>query len=86
MNNTLLALPLLFLASCASTQNASVADYNRDGVISNAEYAQYNKRADVQDRNVYTESNKRRNSVNTARDVRDGIGAVRDVRNIIRNF
>ena len=76
----------LALASCASTQNASVADYNGDGVISNAEYSQYNKRADIQDRNVYTESNKRRNTVNSVRDVRDSVGAVRDVRSILRNW
>ena len=80
------ALSPFFLSSCASTQNYGVADFNRDGVISNAEYLQYQKQKDIEDRNVYSESVKRRNATNTVRDARDAVGGVRDLRNIIRNF
>lgn len=86
MKKLLLILPVIALASCASTQNASVADYNGDGVISDAEAKQYHKQAGVQERNVYTESVKRRNAVNTARDVRQGIGNVLGARNLLRAF
>lgn len=67
-------------------QNASVADYNGDGVISDAEARQYQKQASVQERNVFTESVKRRNAVNTTRDVRQGIGDILGTRNLLRNF
>lgn len=86
MKALLLALPALLFASCASVQNASVADYNGDGVISDAEAKQYHKQASIQERNVYTESTKRRNAVNTTRDVRDGLGNVLQTRNILRAF
>lgn len=79
-------LPIVALASCASVQNASVADYNGDGVISDAEARQYQKQASVQERNVFTESVKRRNAVNTTRDVRQGIGDILGTRNLLRNF
>lgn len=78
--------PLVLLANCASTQNASVADYNGDGLISDAERNQYYKQQGVQRENVYTESVKRRNAVNTTRDVRDGLGNVLGARNILRAF
>ncbi|MDP0490607.1 MAG: hypothetical protein Q7Q71_06120 [Verrucomicrobiota bacterium JB023] len=89
MKNTryLLALACLFtLANCASTQTAAVADYNGDGLISDAETKQYYKQQNVQRENVYTESVKRRNAVNTTRDVREGLGNVLGARNILRAF
>lgn len=86
MKAILLAVPALAFASCASMQNASVADYNGDGVISNAEAAQYHKQAGIQERNVYTESVKRRNAVNTTRDVRDSLWNARAISNTIKNF
>ena len=86
MKNIILALPIVTLVSCASVQNASVADYNGDGVISDAESKQYHKQAGIQERNVYTESVKRRNAVNTTGDVREGLGNVLGTRNILRAF
>lgn len=74
----------LVLSNCASTQTASVADYNGDGAISRAEAAQYHRQKDIEDRNVYTESVKRRNAYNTVRDVRDTAWAARSLRNTIR--
>lgn len=75
------------LSSCASLQSANqVADYNGDGVISNAEYAQFQKQKNIEDRNVYSESVKRENAVNTVRDVRDATGAASSTVNIFRNF
>lgn len=64
----------MMLSNCASFQSANqVADYNGDGVVSNAEYVQFNKQKNVEDRNVYSESVKRRNVVNTVGDVNDTI-------------
>ncbi len=75
------------LSSCASFANANqLADYNRDGVITNAEYAQYQKSRNVEDRAVYSETIKRENMVNTVRDVRDAAGAASSTVNIFRNF
>jgi hypothetical protein len=74
----------LTLSNCASVQSAAVADYNGDGVVSRAEAAQYHRQKDIEDRNVYTESNKRRNAVNTVRDVRDVGWAARSIRNTAR--
>ena len=86
MKALLLVIPALAFVSCASTQNASVANYNGDGVISNAESAQYHKQAGIQERNVYTESVKRRNAVNTTRDVRDTLWNARSIQNTIKHF
>ena len=77
MKFLLLILPAAALVSCASVQTASVADYNGDGVISNAEYVQFQKQKDIEDRNVYTESVKRRNATNTVRDATEALGHVR---------
>ncbi|WP_435892825.1 hypothetical protein [Oceaniferula spumae] len=77
-------LSALTLSNCASVQSAAVADYNRDGVISRAEASQYHRQKDIEDRNVYTESVKRRNVTNTVRDARDTAWAARDLRNTIR--
>ncbi len=90
MKKALFLLPVLAtlgLSSCASLQSANqVADYNGDGVISNAEYAQFQKQKNIEDRNVYSESVKRTNAVNTVRDVRDATGAASSTVNIFRNF
>ena len=86
MKALLLALPVLAFASCASTQTAGVADFNQDGLISDAESKQYHKQAGIQERNVYTESVKRRNAVNTTRDVRDSLWNVQATRNLLRNW
>lgn len=90
MKKALLVLPViatLGLSSCASLQSANqVADYNGDGVISNAEYAQFQKQKNIEDRNVYSESVKRTNAVNTVRDLRDASGAASSTVNIFRNF
>ena len=75
------------LSNCASTQSANqVADYNRDGLVSDAEYKQYMKQKNVEDRNVYSESTKRRNVTNTVRDVRDTVGAARSASWMLRNW
>lgn len=74
------------LVSCASFQNHSVADYNGDGLISAAEESQYNRQRNIEDRNVYSESVKRRNVTNTARDVRDTVGAVRSTKWLLDSF
>ena len=86
MKALLLAIPTIALASCASMQTYEVADYNRDGLVSNAEYQQYNKQKDIEDRNVYSESVKRRNAVNTTRDVRDSLWNARAIMNTLENF
>lgn len=75
------------LSSCASLQSATdVSDYNGDGVVSNAEYAQFQKRKNVEDRNVYSESVKRKNATNTVRDVRDGLWDARSATRILKNW
>lgn len=90
MNKHLIVLPVIIalgLCSCASMQSAhQVADYNGDGVISDAEYKQFQKQKNIEDRNVYSESVKRTNAVNTVRDVRDAAGAASSTVNIFRNF
>lgn len=83
---SLVALASLF-TNCASLQSANqVADYNRDGLVSDAEYKQYMKQKNVEDRNVYSESTKRRNATNTVRDVRDTVGAARSATWMLRNW
>ena len=77
MKFLLLIIPAMALVSCASMQTATVADYNGDGAISNAEYVQFQKQKDIEDRNVYSESVKRRNVTNTARDATEGLAHVR---------
>lgn len=82
----LVALSCLFV-NCASFQNANqLADYNRDGFISDAENKQFMKQKNVEDRAVYSESVKRRNVTNTVRDVRDTVGAARSTRWLLRNW
>ncbi|MBK1834603.1 hypothetical protein [Roseibacillus ishigakijimensis] len=86
MKKLILLVPVLAFASCASVQNSSVADYNGDGVISDAEAKQYHKQAGIQERNVYTESVKRRNAVNTVGDVTETAGNVRMLKGILQSF
>lgn len=83
----LLVLLVLVLNGCAATMNAQqAADYNGDGVVSDAEFKQFNKQASVQERNVYTESVKRRGAVNTVRDVNETIWTARSILSGIRSF
>ena len=86
MKALLLTLPAVVLVSCSSFQNASVADYNGDGVISNAEYTQFQKQKDIEDRNVYSESVKRRNVTNTVRDTSDTLFQARRAQSLIKSF
>jgi len=75
------------LAGCAATMSAQqAADYNGDGVVSDAEFKQFNKQASVQERNVYTESVKRRGAVNTVHDVNESVWTARSILSGIRSF
>lgn len=85
MKKLLIILPFLALANCATMQNASVADYNGDGVISDAESKQYHKQASIQERNVYTEATKRRNAVDTTRDATRGLQNISNFRSTWMN-
>jgi len=85
------AIALLMMSAliggCASTMSArQAADYNGDGAVSDAEYKQFNKQAAVQERNVYTESVKRRGAVNTVHDVNESVWTVRSILSGIRSF
>jgi hypothetical protein len=82
----LLSLTSLFLTSCATFQTASVADYNGDGVISDAEYKQYQKQKSVEAANVEVETMKRRNAVNTVGDANETLWNIHGIRNSIRAF
>lgn len=83
---SLIAVASLF-TNCASVQSADqVADYNRDGLVSDAEYKQYMKQKNIEDRNVYSESTKRRNVTNSVRDVTDTVGAARSASWMLRNW
>jgi hypothetical protein len=79
-----LAVALTGCAASMSSQQA--ADYNGDGLISDAELKQFNKQAAVQERNVYTESVKRRGAVNTVRDVNETVWSARSILAAIRSF
>lgn len=83
-----LACTLALLAtSCSSTQNAQqVADYDGDGFISDAEYKQFQKQKNVEDRNVYSESVKRRNVSNTVDDINRSVWGTRSILDGIRSF
>ena len=74
------------LSGCASVQTAAVADYNRDGVISDAEHRQYQKQKSVEASNVTVERMKRENAVDTVRDVNSALWNVHGIRNAIRAF
>ena len=84
MKYILLSLPLLTLASCASFTNAQQqADYNRDGFVSSAENAQFQRQKNVEDRAVYSESVKRRNVTNTVRDAADAVSQGKRIQNLL---
>lgn len=75
-----LIVPLTLLTSCATPYTArQLADYDRDGAISDAEYKQYMKQRNIEDRAVYTESNKRRNVANTVRDANHTVWGARSL-------
>lgn len=81
------ATMMALLTGCAATMNAQqAADYNGDGVISDAEFKQFNKQAAVQERNVYTESTKRRGAVNTVHDVNETVWTARSILSGVRSF
>jgi outer membrane biogenesis lipoprotein LolB len=75
------------LTGCAATMSAQQAsDYNGDGVVSDAEFKQFNKQSAVQERNVYTESVKREGAVGTVRDVNEAIWTARSILSGLRSF
>jgi len=74
------------LTQCASFQNSTVADYNHDGLVSDAEFKQYEKQQVVQRSNVATERAKRDNAVDTIWDTSSGIQGVHSILNGIRAF
>jgi hypothetical protein len=79
-------LASLTLTQCASVQNSSVADYNRDGLVSDAEFKQYEKSQVVQRSNVATERAKRENAVDTVWDASSAIQGIHGIRNGLRAF
>ncbi len=85
---TILALAAFatIMSGCASFQTAQVADYNHDGVVSDAEYRQYQKQKSVEASNVEVERAKRENARDTVRDVNDTIWNLHGIRNGIRSF
>lgn len=87
MKALLLLLPAIALSSCASFSSAqNLADYNRDGFVSQAENAQYQRQKNVEDRAVYSESVKRRNVTNTVTDTADTVQGARRLQNLIKGF
>jgi hypothetical protein len=88
MKSSVVLIPMAaLLAGCAATMSPQqAADYNGDGVISDAELKQFNKQASVQERNVYTESVKRRGAVNTVHDVNETIWTARSILSAIQSF
>lgn len=87
MKKLLLVIPVIGFSSCASFTTAQqAADYNRDGFVSQAESAQFNRQKNVEDRAVYSESVKRRNVVNTVGDTADTLNNAHRVRNLWRGF
>ena len=86
MKKLVILLTAAVLSNCASLETAQVADYNRDGLVSDAEYKQYMKQKNIEDRNVYSEGVKRRNAVNTVGDVRDTVWGARSIQRAIKGF
>lgn len=84
MKALLLLIPIAAFSSCASVSTAQQhADYNRDGFVSQAEAAQYNRQKNVEDRAVYSESVKRRNVTNTVRDGADAVHHGKRIQNML---
>lgn len=77
---------IALLSSCASVQGPGVADYNRDGVISESEYNAYMTNKSIENVNVNTERNKRMNAAGVVRDTRNTLWDARSIRNMIRNW
>lgn len=69
----------IVLPNCASVGSSAVADYNGDGIISDAEYKQHQIRNRVQQEEVYTERMKRRNAEDTVHGVNRGIHSVEGI-------
>jgi hypothetical protein len=82
----ILAVLSLGLASCASFQNASVADYNGDGIISDAEARQYEKQKNVEMANVMTENAKTQHAGSTVRTGANIVGDLSRTVNTLSNF
>jgi hypothetical protein len=76
----------LGLASCSSFQNASVADYNGDGIISDAEARQYEKQKNVEMANVLTENAKVQHAGSTVRTGANMVGDLSRTVNMLNNF
>ncbi|AUB81172.1 EF-hand domain-containing protein [Candidatus Thiodictyon syntrophicum] len=77
----------LILSGCAATMSAQqAADYNGDGLISDAELKQFNKQASVQERNVQTEAIKRHGAVDTVHSVNDTVWTARSILSGVRSF
>jgi len=84
MKALILILPVVALSSCASFSTAQQqADYNRDGFVSSAENAQFQRQKNVEDRAVYSEGVKRRNVTNTVRDGADTIYHGKRIQNML---
>lgn len=79
-------LAAALLSSCSSFQTAQVADYNRDGLVSDAEYRQYSKQKSVEASNVQVERMKRENAADTVNDVRGTLDNIHGIRNAFRAF
>lgn len=73
----LAALATTFLASCASFDTGAQADYNGDGVISDAEYKQYGKQHGVVRTGIDTERARRENVRDTVWDARSIVDGIR---------
>jgi len=87
MKSLLILLPVIALSSCSSFTTAQQqADYNRDGFVSPAENAQYQRQKNVEDRAVYSESVKRRNVTNTVRDAADTLQGARRAQRLFKSF
>ncbi len=63
-----------------------LSDYDGDGYVSDAEYKQYMKQRNVEDRAVYSESVKRRNISNTVQDANRTVWGARSILSGIRSF
>jgi hypothetical protein len=76
----------VILTSCASLQGPGVADFNRDGYISEAEYNTYYTNKSIENINVNTERNKRMNAAGVFRDTRNTLWDAHSIRHAIRSW
>ena len=88
MKTLVLLLPIAVLtASCTTPYTArQLSDYDGDGYVSDAEYKQFMKQRNVEDRAVYSESVKRRNVANTVQDANRTVWGARSLLEGIRSF